>query len=74
VMRAADASADEPRLWPLGITINLTSSFGEYRSGHLHAGLDIKTHGKEGVPCRAVVMATCPECVRRQLDMAKRYI
>ncbi|HHM24124.1 MAG TPA: M23 family metallopeptidase, partial [Bacteroidetes bacterium] len=26
----------------------LTSSFGEYRPGHFHAGLDIKTWGKEG--------------------------
>ncbi|NIM21030.1 MAG: hypothetical protein GTN64_01200 [Candidatus Latescibacteria bacterium] len=33
---------------------NLSSSFGEYREGHLHAGIDIRTFGKEGVPCRAV--------------------
>ncbi|MGH8103586.1 MAG: M23 family metallopeptidase, partial [bacterium] len=27
---------------------NLTSSFGEYRTGHLHAGLDIGTGGETG--------------------------
>jgi len=48
------AGSTDSRLWPLPIDINLTSSFGEYRSGHLHAGLDIKTYGKEGVPCLAV--------------------
>jgi hypothetical protein len=50
----SDAAAAGSRPWPLAIEINLTSSFGEYRSGHLHAGLDIKTYGREGVPCRAV--------------------
>ncbi len=43
-----------PRMWPLDITINLSSSFAEFRSGHLHAGLDIRTFGREGIPCRAV--------------------
>jgi hypothetical protein len=55
--RAAPAPASDPvqaRPWPLPIAINLTSSFAEYRAGHLHAGLDIKTYGKEGVPCIAV--------------------
>ena len=41
-------------LWPLPIQVNLTSSFCEYRGGHLHAGIDIKTYGRDGVPCRAV--------------------
>ena len=55
--RAGPASASDPvqaRPWPLPIAINLTSSFAEYRAGHLHAGLDIKTYGREGVPCIAV--------------------
>ncbi|MEJ2721695.1 MAG: M23 family metallopeptidase, partial [bacterium] len=43
-----------PRPWPLDIPIHLSSSFGEYRTGHLHAGVDIRTFGREGVPCRAV--------------------
>lgn len=50
----AASTGNEARLWPLPIKINLTSSFGEYRSGHLHAGLDIKTYGRQGVPCLAV--------------------
>ena len=51
---AGESTGSASRLWPLPIKINLTSSFGEYRSGHLHAGIDIKTYGQEGVPCRAV--------------------
>ncbi len=42
------------RLWPFGIRISLSSSFGEYRDGHIHAGLDLRTYGGGGVPCRAV--------------------
>ncbi|NNF08352.1 MAG: M23 family metallopeptidase [Candidatus Eisenbacteria bacterium] len=30
----------------------LTSSFGEYRSGHFHGGLDFSTGGQEGLPVR----------------------
>ena len=51
------ARGSEPaphRPWPLPIAINLTSSFAEYRSGHFHAGVDIKTYGREGVPAVAV--------------------
>lgn len=32
----------------------MTSSFGEFRSGHIHAGLDVKTWGRIGVPMLAV--------------------
>jgi hypothetical protein len=34
---------------PLDIPILLSGSFGELRSNHFHAGLDIKTQGKEGL-------------------------
>jgi murein DD-endopeptidase MepM/ murein hydrolase activator NlpD len=34
---------------PLEIPIFLSGSFGELRSNHFHAGLDIKTQGKEGL-------------------------
>jgi len=54
VCAGTELSTEPSRPWPLPIEINLTSSFGEYRSRHLHAGVDIKTYGKEGVPCRAV--------------------
>ncbi|MHB0756094.1 M23 family metallopeptidase [Polaribacter sp. M15] len=34
---------------PLNIPTFLTGSFGELRTNHFHAGLDIKTQGKEGL-------------------------
>jgi hypothetical protein len=42
------ASAGDGYLWPTNASRMMTSSFGEYRSSHLHAGLDIKTWGSEG--------------------------
>ncbi len=50
----ADSTSRTPRPWPLDIPIHLSSSFGEYRDGHLHAGVDIRSFGREGIPCRAV--------------------
>jgi len=41
-------------LWPLAAPPALTSTFGEYRPGRFHAGLDIKTWGREGYPILAV--------------------
>ncbi len=41
-------------LWPLHGPRRLSSSFGEYRSGHIHAGLDLRTFGRIGLPCLAV--------------------
>ena len=38
---------------PLDIPIYLSGSFGELRSNHFHAGIDIKTQGKEGLIVRA---------------------
>jgi hypothetical protein len=35
-------------IWPTDASPYLTSTFGETRSAHFHAGLDIKTWGKEG--------------------------
>lgn len=32
----------------------LSASFGEYRPGHLHAGIDLATFGKTGLPVTAV--------------------
>lgn len=34
--------------WPTDASRLMTSSFGEYRPGHFHAGLDVKTWGREG--------------------------
>ena len=33
---------------PLNIPLIISGTFGELRSNHFHAGLDIKTNGKEG--------------------------
>ena len=49
----ASAAASEA-VWPLDAPPILTSSFGEPRSGHLHAGIDLATGGRIGVKCRAV--------------------
>ncbi len=39
---------------PLEIPIVLSGTFGELRSNHFHAGLDIKTQGKQGLKVFAV--------------------
>lgn len=44
----------EVYLWPLHGPRRLSSSFGEYRDGHFHAGIDIRTFGRTGLPCLAV--------------------
>ena len=40
--------------WPLALPPKLTSSFAEYRPGHFHAGIDLSTSGREGIPVLAV--------------------
>jgi len=39
--------------WPTGGTRAITSSFGEYRQTHFHAGIDISTRDKTGQPVLA---------------------
>lgn len=39
---------------PLDIPIQLSGNFAELRGTHFHAGIDIRTQGKEGLPLRAV--------------------
>ena len=48
--RAAESSA---LLWPAKLRPAVSSNFCEYRDGHLHAGLDIRTFGEEGIACVA---------------------
>jgi len=40
--------------WPLSADPALTSTFAEHRSGHLHAGVDLKTWGRQGYSVYAV--------------------
>ncbi len=49
---AAGPSADIPA--PIDPPHRLTSSFGEYRRGHFHGGVDFSTGQKTGLPVRAV--------------------
>ncbi|HEX8516817.1 MAG TPA: M23 family metallopeptidase [Bacteroidia bacterium] len=39
---------------PIDTTLALAGNFGEIRPNHFHAGFDIKTNGKEGMPLYAV--------------------
>jgi len=39
---------------PLAPPLRITGSFGEYRRGHVHAGVDFSTGGVTGMPVRAV--------------------
>ncbi len=39
---------------PLDIPLKLSGTFGEFRPTHFHAGLDIKTQGKEGFKVRSI--------------------
>lgn len=41
-------------LFPTNSSNKLTSTFGEFRPGHFHSGIDIKTFGKEGFPVFAI--------------------
>lgn len=41
-------------LFPTNASNKLTSTFGEFRPGHFHAGIDVKTFGKEGFPVFAI--------------------
>jgi len=41
-------------LWPTNASNYLTSSFCEYRPGHYHSAIDIKTWNKEGYPIYAI--------------------
>jgi hypothetical protein len=41
-------------LWPTDASHYLTSSFAEYRPGHFHAGIDIKTWGRIGYKVFAI--------------------
>lgn len=48
LLLVAGAGNTEPYQWPLKLPPVLTSSFGEYREGRFHAGIDIRTDGVTG--------------------------
>ena len=39
---------------PVDIPMQLSGTFAELRGTHFHAGIDIRTQGKQGLPLRAV--------------------
>jgi len=39
---------------PLKIPLELSGTFGELRNNHFHAGLDIRTQQREGIPVYAI--------------------
>ncbi len=41
-------------LWPTVGQKGVSSNFCEYRLGHFHAGIDVRSFGAEGIPCVAV--------------------
>lgn len=41
-------------IWPTNASRILTSTFGEYRPGRFHAGIDIRTNGTTGYACYAI--------------------
>jgi murein DD-endopeptidase MepM/ murein hydrolase activator NlpD len=41
-------TGQEEYLWPTNSSRQISSTFGETRSAHLHAGLDIRSFGREG--------------------------
>jgi hypothetical protein len=47
-------SSAQEYLWPTNASKYLTSSFAEYRPGHFHAGIDIKTWNKVGYKIFAI--------------------
>lgn len=49
----ATSSSSSP-LWPLAEKTCVSGTFGEYRDGHFHAGIDLSTGGRIGLPVRAV--------------------
>lgn len=53
VLCAAGPARAEAYRWPLNEPRKLSSSFGEYRDGHYHAGVDLRTFGRIGLPCIA---------------------
>ncbi len=48
------AQSGKSYILPVDIPIQLSGTFGELRKNHFHAGLDIRTRGREGLPIRSI--------------------
>jgi len=49
-----ESAFGQATVWPTDASRIITSSFGEYRSGHFHAGIDFKTWGRTGYKVFAI--------------------
>ncbi|MBN2071458.1 MAG: M23 family metallopeptidase [Candidatus Krumholzibacteriota bacterium] len=54
ILLFASTAAAEVYLWPFHGSRRLSSSFSEFRSGHFHAGIDLRSFGAIGLPCLAI--------------------
>ncbi len=53
-LAVGSTGADQLRFqWPLDVASALTSTFGEYRDGRFHTGIDLTTWGRTGIPVLA---------------------
>ncbi|HBC47555.1 MAG TPA: hypothetical protein DCZ43_10950, partial [candidate division Zixibacteria bacterium] len=54
IIATAAFAANSDYTWPIKLRPELTSRFCDYRAGHFHGGLDIRTGGRIGVPIYAI--------------------
>ncbi|MBU8920861.1 MAG: M23 family metallopeptidase [Bacteroidales bacterium] len=54
ILIISPAARGEVYLWPVKGERRLSSSFGEFRDGHYHAGIDLRSYGAIGLPCLAI--------------------
>ncbi|HHS50359.1 MAG TPA: M23 family metallopeptidase [candidate division Zixibacteria bacterium] len=54
IFLSISATNAESLIWPLDCVPQLTSSFGEFRVGRFHAGIDFRTPAGEGMPIIAI--------------------
>ncbi len=54
IVLSASVYAQENYVWPLTKNYGISATFGESRSDHFHAGIDISTNGETGLPVFAV--------------------
>ncbi len=50
VLAQGTISQSNSMSWPLSCEPGMTSAFGDYRPGHFHSGVDLKTWGRIGIP------------------------
>ena len=54
IAAGSSTPAPKPFTWPAQIEPGLSSGFCDFRDGRFHAGVDVRTYGREGVACVAV--------------------